>query len=91
MSTGADCRIEEKSKGSWFYSIQCWPYGQTEEYDTFGPFPHFKAAQDHLFSNHANPGGYRVHALPGCPHDMQEPSVFGDGSICERCGTFIQK
>ncbi len=60
MSTNADCRFYEKSPGEWFYKLQCYPYGETEEYDTFGPFATFEIAENHLSDNHANPGGFTV-------------------------------
>lgn len=93
MSTNADCCFYEKTKGQWFYKLQCWPYGDNDEYDTFGPFPHFKAAAKHLDDHHANPGGYSVSALPGCLHDMVAKSEYffpddeADGiHHCDRCG-----
>ena len=96
MSTGANCGFTEKTKGRWFYRIQRYPYGETEDYDEFGPFPHFKAAHDHLGANHANPGGYSIGALPGCPHDMLEPQQdFGRSPqythFCNRCGGHVDR
>ena len=58
MSTGADCFFYEKTPGIWFYSIQRWPYGETEEYDDYGPFRSLEQAQDHLRRTQPNPGGY---------------------------------
>lgn len=58
MSTGADCRFVEKQPGQWYYELQCYPYGETDEYDTEGPFPTFDAADEHLHNHHANPGGH---------------------------------
>ena len=58
MSTNADCTFYEKKPGEWWYRLQCYPYGESEEYDTFGPFKTFDIAHDHLSDNHANPGGY---------------------------------
>ena len=63
MSTGADCRFEEREPGKWFYVLQCWPYGETEDYNQYGPFNSFEAAERHLFKNHANPGGDFVQEL----------------------------
>jgi len=65
MSTNADCRFEERAPGVWHYRLQCWPYGETEDYDEFGPFSSLEKAQDHLHSNHANPGGYWVDRYEG--------------------------
>lgn len=58
MSTGADCQFIEEAPGRWFYEIQCYPYGETEDYDRHGPFKSEEAASEHLHSNYANPGGY---------------------------------
>ena len=52
MSTGAECFFQEKERGKWFYSLQRWPYGEWPEFDEFGPFPTFKAAQKHLDRHH---------------------------------------
>lgn len=85
MSTGADCKIYEKAKGQWWYALQRWPYGESEEYDRFGPFPTYRDAHDHLDDNHANPGGASVHARPGCPHDLAREAYAGEWQ-CDRCG-----
>lgn len=58
MSTGADCVVEEREPGKWWYRLQCYPYGATEEYEEDGPFRSEEAAMDSLHRNHANPGGY---------------------------------
>jgi hypothetical protein len=60
MSTGADCRFEERAPSQWHYRLQCWPYGENPDYDEYGPFPTLEKAQEHLWNNHANPGGFRV-------------------------------
>jgi hypothetical protein len=60
MSTGAECFFWESKEGKWYYEIQRWPYGETEESDEHGPFASFDDAEDHLDSNYANPGGYGV-------------------------------
>lgn len=86
MSTGADCRFYEKTKGQWFYDLQQYPYGENEDYKTYGPFRTFAAAEKHLSDNHANPGGYTVSALPGCPHDMLVTAHQPDTAYCNRCG-----
>lgn len=59
MSTGADCVFEEREPGRWWYRIQRWPYGESEEYDEHGPFT-ARGAREHLDSNYGNPGGYRT-------------------------------
>ena len=60
MSTGADCSFIEREPGKWYYEIQQWPYGETEDYDEHGPFPSLKAAEKHLDKRYANPGSYFV-------------------------------
>ena len=60
MSTGAECNFWEEEPGRWKYRIQHYPYGETDDFDTYGPFVSFKAATDHLDRNHANPGGYSI-------------------------------
>lgn len=61
MSTGADCIFTEKKPGKWYYEIQRWPYGESEDYDEFGPFSTEDKAIAHLDANHANPGGWSSH------------------------------
>jgi hypothetical protein len=80
----------------WYYKLQEWPYGDWPEYDTFGPFPTFKAAREHLSRNHANPGGWSVDALPGCEHDLltkiEHPwKDDPDTHTCDRCGRGVKK
>lgn len=60
MSTGADCVFIEKGPGVWFYEIQHYPYGETEDYDRHGPFKSEEEADNHLSVHYANPGGYAV-------------------------------
>ena len=62
MSSGADCQFIEKEPGRWTVKLQRWPYGDTDEYDTFGPFRSYSAAVAEL-NNHQNPGGWmtRIH------------------------------
>ncbi len=62
MSTGADCCFVEKTDG-WYYEIQKYPYGATEDYDEHGPFSTQEKAEDHLDANYANPGGWSVRRL----------------------------
>lgn len=69
MSTGADCYFKENRNGEWFYALQRWPYGDFPEYDTFGPFKTQEAAENHLSSHHANPGGWSVHPYEGKQDD----------------------
>lgn len=88
MSTGARCHFYEKTQGQWFYDLQRWPYGSSPDYDTFGPFPHYKAAVEHLDSTQPNPGGWTTQPLPGCSHDMV---VKGYGRWhCQRCGLTLR-
>lgn len=58
MSTGADCALEEREPGRWWYRIQQYPYGETEEYAEHGPFSSASAAERDLRSRYANPGGW---------------------------------
>lgn len=58
MSTGANCVFEEREPGRWWYRLQKYPYGETEDYHDYGPFDSEEQAEDHLFNHHANPGGW---------------------------------
>ena len=60
MSTGAECGFKQADDGTWTYWLQDWPYGETPEGQTYGPFRTFRIAEQHLSDNHANPGGYWV-------------------------------
>lgn len=91
MSTGADCEFFEKTPGAWFYRIQKYPYGATEDYTTHGPFPTFVAARKHLDRHYANPGGWSVEALPGCKHDMLVDGWRKGEKYCERCGGHVRE
>lgn len=64
MSTGADCYFYEKTPREWYYDLQEYPYGATEDYETYGPFATFRDARAHLHRNHANPGGYGIQRHP---------------------------
>lgn len=81
MSTGADCRFTETAPGRWTYELQQWPYGETEEYETFGPFASYAAAQRHLSGHHANPGGWSTRPLPEGQHVHEWTTGDGDGPI----------
>lgn len=63
MSTGAECNFWEVEPGRWKYRLQLYPYGETDEFDEYGPFSSFRSAREHLDRNHANPGGWstRIH------------------------------
>lgn len=87
MSTGADCHVYEKEAGKWYYDLQRWPYGESQDYDTEGPFATYREATDHLHKHHANPGGYGITRLPGCKHDLLSKSALGE-AMCDRCGAF---
>ena len=60
MSSGAECYFAETKKG-WVLGLQCWPYGDTEEYDRYGPFKTFAAAYAEL-NTHQNPGGFSINS-----------------------------
>lgn len=66
MSSNADCQFYEPKRGHWYYDLQCWPYGENPDYDTYGPFLTFEAAHDHLEKNHQNPGGYTKSCFAVC-------------------------
>ena len=70
MSTGAECYFTEAEPGRWAYSLQRWPYGDSDDYDSFGPFGSFAAANAHLRNNHANPGGYSVRTHADHRHEF---------------------
>jgi hypothetical protein len=65
MSTNSECAFIERKPGEWFYILEdyhapknAWDW---REYATaYGPFPTEEAAQQHLFDNHANPGGASI-------------------------------
>ena len=59
-SSGADCFFYEKEPGKWFYKIQQYPYGETEDYDTKGPFHSQEAALAHLDRHYQNPGAFNI-------------------------------
>ncbi len=67
MSTGLDCCFIENEDGTWVYELEQWD--RREEYDTYGPFPTFDEAREHLHQNHANPGGFQIF-----PHDPYIPN-----------------
>lgn len=77
MSTGAECGFTELAPGKWEYRLQHWPYGDNDEFTTYGPFGSFRAARDHLSNNHANPGGHSTECLPEGQHVHEW--LTGDG------------
>lgn len=87
MSTVADCHFTERAPRAWFYTIR---YRDDYSPDERGPFPTFAAALRDLDKNHANPGGFSIRALPGCPHDMLAPVPYRMGMTCDRCGAFVR-
>ena len=88
MSTGAECCFYVKDE-RWFYDIQQWPYGETPDYDTFGPFEHYGQARDHLDRNHANPGGWSTDTSDAmqrkCKHERRVDGV----SECYHCAKWL--
>ena len=68
MSTGAECGFKETAPGKWQYSIQKWPYGDNDEYESNGPFRSFSEARAHLDRSYGNPGGYSLDFLPEGQH-----------------------
>lgn len=68
MSSGGDCGFTENPDNTWTYRLQLYPYGDTEEYETFGPFRSFAVAHKDLYDNHQNPGGYSIATQPEGKH-----------------------
>lgn len=65
-STGLDCFFEETEPGKWRYGLED-DFNSTHnntEYDYYGPFGTLAQAKQHLYDNHANPGGYSIRAHP---------------------------
>jgi len=86
MSSGADCHFTEKELGEWYYSLQRWPYGETEEYDEFGPFPTFKRAYSNMHQR-GNPGGFSFAVHPDHVHKYVNGNCVGcNGSAPLACG-----
>jgi hypothetical protein len=79
MSTGADCYFVQNAEGEWTYHLQRWPYGETPDYDKFGPFRTHEAAEQHLSENHGNPGGWA---------DIHHPNFTGE---CRYCNGPVRK
>lgn len=73
MSSGAECNFTEVAPGRWKYWLQAYPYGETQQGSTHGPFPGFIQARDDLDRNHQNPGGYGIRCLEvGHVHEWEE-------------------
>lgn len=65
MSANLECEFFESEPGKWFYALEDWSAPQHawdwREFSTsYGPFPSYEEAQEHLRRNHANPGGHTV-------------------------------
>jgi len=63
MSTGLECLFFERRPNEWWYLLERWnapknAWDWREYADTFGSFPSFEEAHQHLSDHHANPGGY---------------------------------
>ena len=86
MSTGAGCRINQTRQNEWYYELQRYPYGMTQEYNRYGPFRTYRAAVSHLDSHHANPGGFMINRLEDleCEHEWQELNKYT--LECYKCG-----
>lgn len=74
MSTGAECNFIEVEPGRWTYRLQRYPYGETDVFDTYGPFSSFRTAHAHLGNNHANPGGFSVETHEQHVHEWVKTS-----------------
>jgi hypothetical protein len=68
MSSGAECGFTEAENGTWTYRLQEWPYGDNDDFTTYGPFRSFGAAHKDLYDNHQNPGGYSIDCQPEGKH-----------------------
>ena len=89
MSTGAECIFYEENPDEWWYKLQCWPYGENPQYDTYGPFKTAKLAIKHLDQHHANPGGWSVRTHPKhvCEYKLEAERGW-DGKaveVCQKC------
>lgn len=89
MSSGADCSFFEETAGNWFYEIQCYPYGDNEDFDKHGPFSTFRQAERHLDRHYQNPGGYSISALPDCKHGSVQEE-YGQRE-CNLCGNILKE
>jgi len=76
MSTGADCQFEEREPSVWYYKMQRYPYGETEEYDKHGPFYSFRAAEKHLDKRYANPGAYSISRHKDSTEEIDDAEAF---------------
>ena len=78
MSTGLDCsfaHLTTKHGTGWFYFLETYPVWGPDggDYESYGPFPSFGEAYNHLHDHHANPGGYSMDPEPAPPRD---PTAF---------------
>lgn len=83
MSTGLECHIVQQGEDAWFYVLQDWdcPVGAWDwrEYATaYGPFLTEEEASQHLFENHANPGGYSTYSVVGKASDPVLDRLFSE-------------
>lgn len=72
MSSGAECNFTEREPGVWWYRLQQWPYGDTYDFDEYGPFDTYKEASEHLHANHSNPGGHSTERHPDHVHEYAD-------------------
>ena len=85
MSTGSDCAFIEVNPGQWSYNLQIWPYGDNDDYNTYGPFSSFTKAEDHLAQNHANPGGWSIKI-----HPTNHKHEFRTGQVGFEVGVHVE-
>ena len=69
MSTNSECLIVQVRTDQWYYVLEhrnapkdAWDW--REYADAYGPFATEEQANEHLFRNHANPGGTITEMLP---------------------------
>ena len=90
MSSGAECDFVKVKPGEWKYRLQRWPYGDFDEYDSYGPFPTFTAALAHLDANHQNPGGFSTMTHPDHVHNGEQiDNEWSDTKEWTCCGDSV--
>jgi hypothetical protein len=85
MSTGAECNFIEKEVGEWYLHLQLWPYGDSDEYEDYGPYPTFNRAHDRL-GDFANPGGYSTRVHADHVHKYHEVTEWNDEKVSQCIG-----
>lgn len=84
MSTGCNCLFIEVAEKEWYYILEdtyapknSWDW--REHANAYGPFTSEGRARDHLFNNHANPGGSMTESYTeGYTPDELETQMFAE-------------